>query len=324
MADVKFGLFLPTSDFEESLQAAKAAEKAGFFSVSMNDHFFTPFGTPETPQLECFTTLTAIAAVTEKIYMVPAVTAISFRTPPHLAKVVTTLDHVSRGRFIMGLGAGWKPDEYHSHGYPFPSTPVRLEQLRETIQILKAMWLEDKPTFQGTHFKIENAFNNPRSFQKPHPPIMLGGSGTGLLRIAAEFGDMVNIIPATGDGKDFPNDPVVTRNFDDARLLSRIELLKTLTKEAGRDADEVSLSGLTLLIVSEDDADPMFAEVSGQLGFPDVEAARKSPLIHFGTPEQVTEELQERIKTTGIAYNIVAPLNPESQALFSEKVLPEF
>ena len=78
MTDVKFGLFLPTGDFEETLQAAKAADKAGFFSVSMNDHFFTPFGTPETPQLECFTTLTAIAAATEKVYMVPAVAAISF------------------------------------------------------------------------------------------------------------------------------------------------------------------------------------------------------------------------------------------------------
>ncbi len=241
-----------------------------------------------------------------------------------LAKIATTLDHVSHGRFVMGLGAGWKPDEYHSHNYPFPPTPVRLEQLREAVLILKAMWTEEKPSFSGDHFRIEDAWNHPRSYRRPHPPIMLGGSGTGLLRIAAELADIVNLIPATGNGKDFPNDPVATVKFDMARLHNRLELLKKLTGEAGRDPEEIELSGFELLIVSRDPEDPMFAGAAGQLGFPDVETARKSPVMLFGTPEQVCEEMRGRVASTGISYHIVAPMSPESQELFAKEVIPEF
>lgn len=123
MHKLKFGLFLPTGDFAEAKAAALQAEQDGFYSVSTNDHFFSPLGTHDTPQLECFTSLTAIAALTSKVFLAPSVAAASFRSPALLAKITSTLDHVSEGRFIMGLGAGWFDKEYAAHGYPFPLLP---------------------------------------------------------------------------------------------------------------------------------------------------------------------------------------------------------
>src|ERR1700691_3102743 len=124
--EIQFGLFLPPGDFAKAKQAALDAEARGFYSVSINDHFYTPLGQPQTPQLECFTTLTAIAAVTSKVRLTPSVAAVSFRSPPMLAKIATTLDHVSNGRLILGLGAGWKRDEYEAHGYTYGNNAERL------------------------------------------------------------------------------------------------------------------------------------------------------------------------------------------------------
>ena len=174
MHDIKFGLFLPTDDFAAAKRAALRAESEGFYSVSINDHFFTPLGPPQTPQLECFTTLTAVAAVTNRVRLTPSVVAVSFRPPPLLAKITSTLDHVSNGRLVLGLGAGWQQSEYEAHGYPYPSNAERLAQLAETIQVLKAMWTQDEPTFHGQSFSIDKAYNHPRPLQQPHPPLMLG------------------------------------------------------------------------------------------------------------------------------------------------------
>ncbi len=324
MHDVKFGLFLPTGDAAAAIAAAKAAEAQGFFSVSINDHFFTPLGPPETPQLECFTILTAIAAVTERVKLAPTVAAMSFRTPPMLAKIASTLDQVSHGRLIMGLGAGWHGLEYHAHGIPFPSTPERLAQLEEGLGVLKAMWTEEKPVFRGRYFQVENAFNQPRPVQTPHPPIMLGGSGTGLLRIAAKHADILNLIPPTGNGKDFVNDPAATVAFDTARLKSRIAAFHTLLGEAGRERDEVELGGMLIAVLSRDANDPAPGAVATQLGFPDLDTAKRSPLVLLGSPNEAAEELRRRIADTGVTYHVVIPMSPDTHALFVDEVMPAF
>ncbi len=324
MHDVKFGLFLPTGDIDAAIAAGKAAEEQGFYSVSINDHFFTPLGPPETPQLECFTVLTAIAALTERVVLAPTVAAMSFRTPPMLAKIGSTLDQLSKGRLVMGLGAGWQPAEYNAHGIPFPPTPERLAQLEEGVKVLKAMWTEEKPRFEGRFFQIEDAYNHPRPVQTPHPPIMLGGSGTGLLRIAAAHANILNIIPPTGNGKDFVNDPEATVAFNTARLKSRIAVFHDMLREAGREREEVELSGMLLAVLSRDPDDPTPSGVASQLGFPDLETAKASPLVLMGAPDQAAEELRRRIADTGVTYNVVIPRSAESHALGASEVLPAF
>lgn len=324
MHDIKFGIFLPTGDFAAAKTAALRAESEGFHSVSINDHFFTPMGTPQIPQLECFTTLTAVAAVTDTIRLTPSVTAASFRPPALLAKITSTLDQVSNGRLTLGLGAGWKQNEYLAHGYPYPPNAERLAQMDEAIQVVKAMWTEDEPTFSGKYFSIDKAYNNPRPVQRPRPPIMLGGSGSGLLRIAAREADILNIIPPIFNGKDFVNDPVMTVKFDTAELTRRIGMFRGFAEEAGRDPHQIELSSLILLQLSRDPHDQALAKTASNLGFSDVEAAQRSPLMLMGTPDKVKRDLETRVKDLGITYNIVIPASAESQELFVKDIMPEF
>ncbi|MBK6660596.1 MAG: LLM class flavin-dependent oxidoreductase [Proteobacteria bacterium] len=324
MYPVRFGVFLPTGDVNEAMAAALRAERDGLYSVSTNDHFFSPLGTPQTPQNECFTILTAIAAVTSKIRLAPAVAAASFRTPALLAKIGATLDHVSRGRFIMGLGAGWQDKEYLAAGYPFPPIKERLAQLDETIQVLKAMWTQDVPNYRGQHFEIKELFANPRPLAKPHPQIMLGGSGTGLLRIAAREASIINLIPPTGNGKDFVNDPAATLRFDMADLKRRIGMLHGFMREAGREPSSIELGGLVMLGLSRDKDDATLRQLASHLGFPSYEAAQKAPVALLGTPQEVKRELEERIANTGVTYYIVFPATADSQQLLVDEIMPAF
>jgi probable F420-dependent oxidoreductase len=324
MHDVKFGLLLPGDDYAAAKQAALQAESEGFYSVSMIDHFFTPLGPPETPVLECYTTLTAIAAVTERIRLTPCVTAVSFRTPPMLAKITSTLDHVSNGRLTLGLGAGWKPDECYAHGYPYPSNRERLDQLAEAISVIKAMWTQEEPSFQGTHFSIDKAYNNPRPVQKPCPPLMLGGSGSGLLKIAAAEADILNINPPVFDGKDYPNDPAMALKFDTAYLKKRISMLHGYMEQRGRDPKEIELGSLMVTHLSKDSGDPALAQTAGFIGFPDADKALQSPLTLMGTPDRVKRELHTRMEEMDLTYTIIIPISPESYELFVKEVMPEF
>ena len=324
MHEVKFGLFVLPSNIAEAQTAAQRAEADGFYSISHNDHFYSPLGSPTSPQLECFTVLTSIAAVTKTIKLVPAVVAVSFRTPPLLAKITSSLDIASNGRFICGLGAGWQDTEYEAHGIAFPPLIERLEQLDETIQILKAMWTQDEPAFSGKHFKVHHAYNNPRPITKPHPPIMLGGSGTGLLRIAAREADILNIIPPTGNGKDFVNDPVATVKFDMATLKSRIAKLHGFCREIDRDPAEIELGGLALLGLSTDADDPALREMASGLGFSDYAAAQSAPVALIGTPEEVKQQIRQRVEETGVTYFIMLAASPQTQDLFVTEVMPAF
>lgn len=324
MHDVKFGVFILPDGIRAALDAARRAEREGFYSVSHNDHFYSPFATPQSPQLECFTVLTAIAAATTTIRVASTVAAISFRTPALLAKITSSLDLASNGRYICGLGAGWLGTEYAAHGYAFPATAERLEQLNESIQVLKAMWTQEAPRFHGKHFSIDKAYNNPRPVQRPHPPIMLGGSGTGLLRIAAAEADILNVVPPTSNGKDFPNDPVATVRFDMARLKRKIATLHGFARELGRDPEEIELGALVLLGLSRDPADAQLRGMAAKLGFPDYATAQRSPVVLLGTPDEVRRELRARIEQTGITYYIFAPATAESQELFAKEVMPEF
>jgi probable F420-dependent oxidoreductase len=324
MAEIKFGLFLPTGDFAQIRRAALRAEAEGFYSVSTNDHFFSPFGTPQTPQLECFTAMTAIAAVTSRIRLVPAVVNASFRTPPLLAKIASTLDHASNGRLTLGLGAGWKRDEYEAHGYAYPSNAERLAQLDETVAVLKAMWTQETPSYRGRYFSIDHAYNNPRPLQQPHPPIMIGGSGSKLLKIAAAHADVINLIPPIFNGKDFINDPPAAVKFDSAELKRRIKLLHGFAKEAGRDPRQIEISGLTVASISRSQTDPALRATAEHLGFADPDVARRAPVLLMGTPEQVRREVRSRLEDLGMTYHIIFFVNDESQELFVKEVMPEF
>jgi probable F420-dependent oxidoreductase len=326
MQTIKFGLFLPTGDYAQALAAAKWADENSFYSVSINDHFFSPFGSGQVPQLECYSTLSAIAASTSNVRLAPAVTAMSFRSPAMLAKVTSTLDQISNGRFILGLGSGWQRSEYDAHGYPYPSNAERLDQLADGIKLIKSMWTEDEPTYHGRYFSIEKAYNNPRPIQKPHPPIMIGGSGRKLLQIAGAEAQISNLIPPIINGKDFVQDPAAAVKFDKAEIKRRIAMLQGFAKDAGRPPDAVEISGIVLLSIarSKSEADAALRTTAAGMGFPGEEAARNSPVLLMGTPDEVRRELRSRIEDFRMTYYIVFPTSSESRDLLVSEVMPEF
>ncbi|HXR25105.1 MAG TPA: LLM class flavin-dependent oxidoreductase [Candidatus Binataceae bacterium] len=326
MHSIKFGLFLPTGDFPEARKAALWADANGFYSISINDHFFSPLGSPQTPQLECFSTLSALATITSKVRLVPTVTAMSFRTPPMLAKIASTLDHLSNGRLIMGLGAGWQRSEYDAHSYPYPSNVERIDQLGDAIKLLKAMWTQDEPTYHGRYFSVAKAYNNPRPVQKPHPPIMIGGSGKKILELVAAEAQLVNLIPPIVNGKDFVQDPAAAVKFDKAELKRRITMLRQFQSAAGRTPEAVELSGICMVTLarSKSDVEAALARTAAGMGFPNVEAARNSPVLLIGTPDEVRRELRARIEELGTTYYIVFPSSAESGDLLVKEIMPEF
>jgi probable F420-dependent oxidoreductase len=326
MRKIKFGLFSVTGDYTEALNSAKRADTEGFHSILLNDHFFSPFRPPREPQLECFTTLSAMATVTNRIRVGSLVAAVAFRTPPLLAKIVSTLDHVSNGRVEIGLGAGWEREEYDAHSYPYPSNSERLDQLADAIKVLKAMWTQEEPSYRGPYFSIEKAYNNPRPLQKPYPPIILGGSGSKLLKIAAAEADILNLIPPIFNGKDLINDPGAAVKFDKAQLRRRLGMLHGYAREIGRDPGHIEISGLILVSLAKDKAraDDSIRAIVKKWGFPNEEAARLAPSVFAGTPDEVKREIRSRIEEFGMTYFTVLPDSEESRALLVREVMPEF
>ncbi len=198
------------------VQIARAADAAGFDRIGVADHFWRShyMGSVDGPELECYTTLGFLAASTQRAKLTALVTAASYRQPGLLAKTVTTLDVLSGGRAWLGIGAGDYEAEARGLGLSFPSLTERFELLEETLQICLRMWEgehgADRP-YQGAHFQLERTLNVPQSLSRPHPPILLGGSGDKTLRLVARYADACNLRP----GPDIPQKLEMLRRFCD-------------------------------------------------------------------------------------------------------------
>jgi F420-dependent oxidoreductase-like protein len=172
------------------------AEDTGFARVSVMDHVWQiqVMGPPEHEMLEAYTTLGYLAARTSQVELVAWVTAVVYREPGLLAKLITTLDVLSEGRAWLGIGAAWNEAEAHGLGLPFPPTAERFERLEEALQICLQMWSEDEGPYQGKHYQLERTLNSPQPLTKPHPPILIGGSGEKkTLRLVAQYAQACNL-----------------------------------------------------------------------------------------------------------------------------------
>jgi F420-dependent oxidoreductase-like protein len=194
---------------------ARRADEAGFDSLWTMDHFFQIRITglpPESPMLEAYATLATMAAHTRTIRLGTLVTSVAYRHPGVLLKAVTTLDVLSGGRMIFGVGAGapWsrlpagvaaRDVETYGLGIPFPSLAERFERLEELLQIAHQMWRGDEQPYDGTHYRMLRPLNSPNALQRPHPPILIGGSGEQkTLRLVARYADMCNLFDLPGTG----------------------------------------------------------------------------------------------------------------------------
>jgi F420-dependent oxidoreductase-like protein len=186
---------------------AQSADDAGFELIGVMDHFFQigSLGPPEHEMLEAYTTLGYLAANTSRARLVTIVTGAVYRDPGVLAKIVTTLDVLSGGRAMLGVGAAWNEYEAKSLGIPFPPVAQRFEWLEDTLRLCLQMWKGDESRLVGKRFTFERPLNSPQSLTRPHPPIMIGGMGEQkTLRLVAKYADACNLFPS----------PELPRKFD--------------------------------------------------------------------------------------------------------------
>ncbi len=221
---------------------ARAADEAGFDRIGVADHFWRShyMGTVEGPELECYTTLGFLAASTRRAKLTALVTAATYRQPGLLAKAVTTLDVLSGGRAWLGIGAGDYEGEARGLGLPFPPLKERFEILEETLQICLRMWDgehgDDRP-YQSPHFQLERTLNTPQSLSRPHPPILLGGSGEKTLSLVARYADACNIRPSP----DIPQKLETLRRFcdEEQRDYDAIEKTAPFAFDVGENGEKV-------------------------------------------------------------------------------------
>ncbi len=218
------------------------AEEAGFYSLWVMDHYYQIkglFGEAYTdPMMEAYTTLGYFAGLTEKVYLGVLVTGVIYRHPAVLLKMVNTLDILSGGRAYLGIGAAWYEDEAKGFGIPYPSTSTRFEQLEDSLQLAKALWDRDEASFEGKHFLVPAITNNPRPLSKPHPRILIGGTGPKkTLRMVAQYADACNIGDWVGD----------------ENMHKALDTLKAHCKKLGRDYDAIEKTSLGTVHLSEND-----------------------------------------------------------------------
>ena len=261
--------------FDTVAAQAREAEAAGFDTVLVMDHFYQlpGIGTPDNPMLEAYTTLGALATVTSSVQLSTLVTGNTYRNPPMLAKCVTTLDVISKGRAVLGIGAGWFEQEHNDFGYEFGTFTERFERLEEALAIIAPMLRGENPTRNGKWYHVENAMNNPRL--RPKIPIMLGGGGEKkTFRLAAIYADHLNMI------------------CDREEIPRKLAALRERCDEVGRDPATLTTSYLASVVLTE-------TEDEAKAVLDRVPAARQARLF-AGTPQQVAEQVQRDLLDQGI------------------------
>ncbi|TQM43951.1 LLM class F420-dependent oxidoreductase [Pseudonocardia cypriaca] len=218
---------------EDLTRIATTAEEHGFTRVSVMDHLWqiSVLGPPEHEMLEAYTTLGYLAARTSRVELLAWVTAVTYREPGMLAKIVSTLDVLSGGRAMLGIGAAWNGDEANGLGLTFPPTAERFERLEETLQIVQQMWSEEEEPYAGTHYRLDRTLNRPQPLRRP--PILIGGGGEKkTLRLVAQYAQACNLFA-----------------FDDVDR--KLDVLRGHCEAVGRDYDEIEKTVMLPLDVGE-------------------------------------------------------------------------
>jgi alkanesulfonate monooxygenase SsuD/methylene tetrahydromethanopterin reductase-like flavin-dependent oxidoreductase (luciferase family) len=296
---VRFGLSVPAgppkhdlSKWIHDLDSVIPQLQHHFDSLWMTDHFFWD----DDPTYEAWTAIVYMATRYPRWKVGSIVLGQSYRNPALTAKMAATLQHLSGGRFLLGIGAGWKEDEYRAYGYPFPEPKIRLEQLEDTLEIITRMWKQDgTATYHGKHYSVENAYCVP----KPDPmiPIIVGGGGYNTMRLAAMYADGWNIYDAPFE-----------------RYFERVAILRQHCETIGRDPASVQLSWFGRIGVASTEREA--------LALSDGKWTRENAIV--GSVQQVIDLLNQFV-AGGVRYFMVEVLgiaDPDTLALLLEDVLP--
>jgi F420-dependent oxidoreductase-like protein len=283
---IRLGLQIPNFSYGTGVEEmfptviaqAREAEAAGYDSVFLMDHFYQlpGLGTPDQPMLEAYTALGALAAATEKVQLGTLVTGNSYRQPTLLAKAITTLDVISQGRAILGIGTGWFELEHDSLGFEFGTFTDRFNKLGEALDIILPMLAGERPTVSGKYYKTQEAMAEPRF--RDHIPLMIGGSGEKkTIPLAAKHFDHLNIIAG----------------FDE--LPRKLAVVKERCEEIGRDPATLETSMLVVAMIDENVTADLIPEDFRQQAV-------------FGSPEQVADQIKTKVLDAGVDGVILSPV----------------
>ena len=297
------GINDPAEAYEAMSRVAQEAEALNFHSIWLYDHFHTVPTPTQEVTFECWTSTAALARDTKRVRIGQLVTCNSYRNPALLAKMASTVDALSHGRLDFGIGAGWYEEEYRAYGYAYPETRERLQRLREAIQVILAMWMQDEARFEGTYYQVRGAINQPKGVQKPHIPLLIGGEGEKVtLRLVAQYGDACNI----GGGI--------------ANIKHKLAVLKQHCDELGRDYNSIRRTTLVddcAIAATEEQAIAKLTPAQRE----DLESLRQTELI--GTPAMIRQRLAqyEEAGIQEIVVRFVDATQLESIRLFARECM---
>jgi F420-dependent oxidoreductase-like protein len=292
--------------FARLVEVAQAAEASGFDALVLMDHVqqIGGVGRPEDPILEPYTLLGALAARTSRLRLGTLVSGVVYRNPALLAKMVTTLDIVSQGRALLGLGAAWYEDEAQRYGYAWPPVRERFERLEDTLRICRAMFTQERATVEGRHHSVRDALNVPRPIQPGGPKILVGGGGERrTLRLAAQYADACNIFGSIED------------------VRHKLAVLERHCRDLGRDPNEIAKTRLGMLLISRtaEEASRRLEETVARLPSPLPKDVLRR-LIMAGDPDSVAEQAQAHLDVglDGLIFSFPHGALPEEVALAGE------
>lgn len=305
---MEFGIQLYNMEPAKFRSYAQAAEGLGYDLVVFPDHIVIEGperqSDPHALAYDPIVIAAVLAEATKKIRIGHLVLCNLFRHPVITAQALMTLDHVSGGRLIAGIGTGWTETEFQMTGIPFPPIAERLRMLDESLACMTSLWTNERTTFAGEFYKLSDAILWPKPLQKPLPPILVGGSGKGLLRIAAKYADYVNIIPDAGKvGK------ISTESFkrmNDESFRAKVGFVREEAKRRGRNPDAIKISNMIFMLAITDsrEATRKTAEMIAAMFGDTPEGILGSPISLVGTPEECIVELKRRVKILGVSQFI--------------------
>jgi probable F420-dependent oxidoreductase len=320
-----FAVQLGGIDFAQLRDIAQKVEGLGFRTVYFPDHLVAEG--PErqamgVPAFDPMLQAAIVADATRKLRVGHLVLCNLFRHPAVTARSLATLDHLSGGRMVAGLGSGWTETEFRMTGIPFPAIGERLRMLDEALTCIRGLWGREPFSFEGEFYKFEAADISPRPVQD-RPPIVLGGSGKGLLRIAAKHADVVNIVADTGRAGYIALANAV--KLTDATFRDKVGFLRAEAKRAGRDGGAIRVSGALFTVQLTDSRAAAHATVEGLAGMFGVPPAAllASPLFLVGTPDDCITELRRRQREWDLSEAVLSGMNatPELLERFAREVM---
>ncbi len=309
MSKVEFGVMLRQQkiDFSDIKEAALLCDKLGYDSIWFYDHVLGQ-GIIGIDILEPWTLMSALAPLTERVRIGTMVLCNGFRHPPLLAKMAATLDQISGGRVELAIGAGWFEEEFRAYGYNFPDAKTRIEMLRESAEVLKLLWTEEKTSYSGKYYKVEDTLCNPKPVQKPHIPVIIGGAGENhLLKVVAAVADEWNC-PATH-----------ALEFD-----KKYSALKRHCSDLKRNIEKIRISQQTVCVLTGKQNDLAEKLEKAQHRYAFFGDVKKLGIV--GTPDQCIEKIKANLEKGITKYTIFFSdvMNKETLELFAREVISEF